>query len=94
MQLQNYRYENRIRLNLELNPSLYEYRILKLILQPVVENAILHGILESEQCQGTISVCVAMAGDDIVLTVEDDGIGMTPQQIAVIQEGIQEPGPR
>ncbi|RHP36464.1 HAMP domain-containing protein [Lachnotalea sp. AF33-28] len=84
VQLQNYRYENRIRLNLEVDPSLYEYRILKLILQPVVENAILHGILESEQCQGTITVCGAMAGGDIMLTVEDDGIGMTPQQMAVM----------
>ena len=84
VQLQNYRYENRIRLNLEVDPSLYEYRILKLILQPVVENAILHGILESEQCQGTITVCGAMAGGGIMLTVEDDGIGMTPQQIAVM----------
>ncbi|MCR4890780.1 MAG: sensor histidine kinase, partial [Lachnospiraceae bacterium] len=62
----------------------------KLVLQPVVENALLHGIFEKESRKGTI---VIMAWEDIdpdtgkeiiVITVSDDGVGMDPDKAKTI----------
>lgn len=54
--------------------------ISQLILQPVVENAIKHGI-SKKQSDGTIILRTRNKGDDIVITVEDDGVGFDVQKI-------------
>lgn len=57
--------------------ELYRYRIIKLTLQPLVENAIFHGIEPTGE-NGTITVTGREEGDDLVLCVTDDGAGIPP----------------
>lgn len=63
--------------------SLYDYRIVKLTLQPLVENAIFHGIEPTGEC-GTITLTGREEGDDLYLCVEDDGAGIEPERLANI----------
>jgi two-component system sensor histidine kinase YesM len=50
----------------------------KLTLQPIVENALLHGIRKSKGKTGKITIRASIEGDDLILSVSDDGIGMDP----------------
>lgn len=76
VQLQNMRFHDRIDFIVDIPDTLLEYAIPKLTLQPIVENSILHGIFEKEEKQGTIIISGWMEGEDIVLLISDDGIGM------------------
>lgn len=79
--IQNFRFEDRIRLIVDVDDALMDFKILKIVLQPIVENSILHGILNKKEREGTIRIRAFAEGDDLVLIVEDDGIGMTRQHI-------------
>lgn len=81
VQLQNHRFDDAIQLNLELNPEIYDYGILNLLLQPIVENSILHGIFEKEIPNGTITVIGEVEDKILTFKIIDDGIGMTREQI-------------
>ncbi len=74
--LQNMRYHNSISLITDIADDLMNYHIPKLTLQPVVENAILHGILEKDSKAGTILITAWAEGEDIVLLISDDGVGI------------------
>ncbi|MFC4808595.1 cache domain-containing sensor histidine kinase [Paenibacillus sp. GCM10023250] len=83
VQIQNLRFDNKIKLDLQVDPELYGCEILKLILQPLVENSIIHGILEARDSEGgTIAIAGRLELDEIVLTVKDDGVGMPSEQAA------------
>lgn len=77
--LQNMRFHDRINFVMDVPDELSEYQIPKLTLQPVVENAILHGIMETESKCGTIVITGWLEGEDFVLLVSDDGIGMSEE---------------
>ena len=64
-----------------------EYQIPKLTLQPVVENSILHGILEKPSKSGTIFLTGWMEDEDIVLLISDDGVGIAPDKLPMILSG-------
>jgi two-component system sensor histidine kinase YesM len=67
-----------------------ENTILKLILQPLVENALYHGIKNKRQ-MGTISVRARRKGEnEIILEVEDDGIGFTPEKLAQLRSELDD----
>ena len=57
--------------------------MLNFILQPLVENAVFHGI-EISRGNGVISISSAIRQGRLVLTVQDNGIGMTPEQLAAL----------
>ena len=65
----------------EVPEALYKYRIIKLTLQPLVENAIFHGIEPTGE-SGTITVTGREDGGDIVLCVADDGAGIPADTLA------------
>ena len=78
LDIQKYRYEDLFEYETEYDPSLMKCEVLKLSLQPLVENALYHGIKESDSERGTIVVKVYQESDTvIVLRVEDDGAGMS-----------------
>ena len=77
--IQNMRFSNGIHLRIIMDESLYEYSILKILLQPLVENSILHGILEKEEEEGEIVISGELKGDVIILNIKDDGIGMSEE---------------
>ncbi|NSK35334.1 sensor histidine kinase [Blautia schinkii] len=87
VQLQNMRYHDHIELITDIPDELSEYQIPKLTLQPVVENSILHGILEKESKSGTIVITGWMENEDVVFLVSDDGVGIPPEILSTILSG-------
>ena len=87
VQLQNMRYHDHIELITDIPDELSEYQIPKLTLQPVVENSILHGILEKESKSGTIVITGWMENENVVLLVSDDGVGIPPEILSTILSG-------
>ncbi len=88
VQIQNMRFEDKIRLLIDIPDELCSCLIPKIILQPLVENSILHGILEREGESGTIQISGKASGEDIILSIHDDGAGITEEILSDIPAGI------
>lgn len=84
VQIQNMRYNNRITLKIDIDKSIEYSSIPKITLQPIVENAINHGILAKGGENGTITISGYLENDDIILKISDDGIGITDEYIELI----------
>ncbi|GLX66135.1 sensor histidine kinase [Paenibacillus glycanilyticus] len=80
MTIQNLRYKSRFRYIVDVEQGLMSIEILKLILQPLVENAIYHG-LEPKLGEGSIRLTGRMEEGTAIFTVEDDGVGMEDVQV-------------
>lgn len=84
--IQNYmaimesRFGRRVKIQIQAEPGLEQVLIPKLIIQPLVENGILHG-LEPKKEGGTILITIEVQGDNLVIAVEDDGVGADEAQI-------------
>lgn len=76
VEIQNLRFENRVAAEWDTDTSVDSCQIIKIVLQPLIENAILHGIFEKPSKRGLLKVKVRRLANDIRITVEDDGIGM------------------
>ena len=85
LQIQKYRYKNQFTYDFDVDPECLEYLCNKITLQPIIENAINHG-LDLLVDEGNIHVSVHQDGDDIVFRVEDNGVGMSEEQIQAIME--------
>ena len=83
--IQKMRYNEKLRYEIDLDPQTEDCLLPKLILQPLVENAIYHGIKVKQQ-GGTVRIESLLEEDRLLITVEDDGVGMTPEQLAMILE--------
>lgn len=92
VQLQNMRYENCATLVIDVPEELCGYTIPKLTFQPLVENALLHGIRMTEKKTGSILITGWREGDDIVFIVSDDGAGIPPEKLDSLQEGAKKAG--
>ncbi len=83
--IQKMRYQDILDFKIEINEDVTENTILKLILQPLVENALYHGIKNKRQ-GGIITIRARRQGmDEILLEVEDNGIGFTPEKLAQLR---------
>ena len=78
--IQKMRYKNKLEFSMEISPDIREERILNLILQPIVENAIYHGI-KNKAGKGLIQITGRIQEDDILLEVADNGVGMTQDMV-------------
>jgi two-component system, sensor histidine kinase YesM len=88
--IQKMRYQDILDFKIEVNEEVAENTILKLILQPLVENALYHGIKNKRQ-GGTISVRARRNGkDEVLLEVEDNGIGFAPERLAQLRAGLKD----
>ncbi|WP_235332327.1 sensor histidine kinase [Paenibacillus terrae] len=90
MQIQQTRYRDRLRWELNVSEELGELFVLKLMLQPVVENAIYHGI-KARRGPGTIGVEARIEGDKLLLTVRDNGAGMTVERLRELRHLLEAP---
>ena len=77
MNIQQIRYKNKFTTQIEALPGTEELYTLKLIVQPILENAIYHGMASAED-DGRIRVKACREGDCLVIDVEDNGLGMRP----------------
>lgn len=89
--IQNIRFSGTIHLIIDIGEEIGDCLILKLLLQPFVENAILHGIMRKPSKEGYILIGAIIADERIHITVEDNGIGMTTHALqAVMSEDMGE----
>lgn len=79
--IQNKRFDNRIYLHINVDEDILRYSILKTILQPIVENSIMHGILEKDDQAGNITITGKLDQDVIHIRVCDDGIGISEESV-------------
>ena len=82
--IQNMRYNNRISLRINVDEQIYNYLIPKITLQPILENAINHGILGKGEVNGLISILGYSTNSDIVLIIADDGIGIKEDKLNLL----------
>jgi hypothetical protein len=84
IELQQLRFADRLDVTVEAMEETYSALVPTLILQPLVENALQHGVLTQER-GGSVSISIRRCEEHILLTVEDDGPGppMTPQRFGV-----------
>ncbi|MBO4242863.1 MAG: sensor histidine kinase [Clostridiales bacterium] len=83
LQIQSHRYKNQFTYSFNVDEDCLDHLCNKITLQPIIENAIYHGI-NGLVDGGEIVVSVKGEGDDIIMTVEDNGNGMNEDQIAAI----------
>jgi two-component system sensor histidine kinase YesM len=74
----------------DIDDSVYSSLIPKLTLQPLVENALLHGIFEKMDGDGLIAIRAVKRGDDIELTVRDNGAGMDADKLSGLAGRIEQ----
>lgn len=92
LEIQQSRFPNTFDFRLDIQSELGAYQMPKLILQPIVENALLHGIRKSKDKRGSITIAVRKEGEDLLFTVSDNGIGMEEQQaLRLLTEAPSEP---
>jgi two-component system sensor histidine kinase YesM len=81
------RYQDKIEVNWSLHPELYDYMITKISIQPLIENAIQHG-LRARRRKGTIDVSGRLEEDGIAIVVADNGAGMSAAEVEQLNERI------
>lgn len=83
--IQKMRYKDKMEFQIEVDPSILHIPLIKLVLQPVIENAIYHG-LKYKESKGLLLVKGFMKNDNAVLQVIDNGVGMDEETLAHIYE--------
>lgn len=88
--IQSIRYNNAFKYDFDIDEKVYKYNTMKLILQPLIENAIYHG-LKNHIDEGFIHIVAKMKEDKLVLIVKDNGLGMRPEKIQELYKNLQNP---
>ncbi len=88
VQIQNMRFDNEINFITDIPEDLYDYKILKITLQPLIENSILHGIFEKDSESGTIKISGRLTDNEISIFVEDDGVGIPEEKLNTLLKSI------
>lgn len=89
LKIQKFRYEDKIDYYIENVADTEDYRMLPLLLQPIVENAFVHG-LECKRSQGTIKIRVEELNKVLMITVEDNGVGMDDSKLNRVRKMLDE----
>lgn len=88
LQIQHARYQDIMEYILDIDPGLHDAMLPKLTLQPLVENALYHGI-KLKRAKGTIRITATLADGCVLLRVEDNGVGITPQRLAQLRDAME-----
>lgn len=89
MRIQKVRYGDKLDYDIQVNSNLYKIPIIKLVLQPIVENAIYHGIKE-RRGRGYILVEILEVNNNLCIRVKDDGKGMATEKVDIINRNLQD----
>ena len=92
LEIQQIRYQDILDYEIDVPEELYINEIPKITVQPVVENALYHGIKE-KRGGGKISVTGREDGGDYIITVSDNGIGMEPDRLGEVRDGLTDSSP-
>lgn len=91
LQIQNFRYKNQFTYSFDVDETCLSYLCNKITLQPIIENAIYHG-MDRMVDEGMIKIGIHQDPNRIIFTVEDNGVGMTEEQCREVLK--KEPGDR
>ena len=91
LSLFKYRYEDNVQILFDFDSNLLNYGILRNILQPIIENYFLHGINPNEPDNYLLFRGKTDANENILIEVEDNGLGMTNQQMDDLNNKLSEP---
>ncbi|UPK43791.1 ATP-binding protein [Paenibacillus pabuli] len=83
--LEQARFEERLAVHYDIDPDVNLY-LPPLSIQPLVENAIRHGVME-RAAGGTVNLGITREGENIVIMVRDDGVGIPPERLAQVSSG-------
>jgi two-component system sensor histidine kinase YesM len=83
--IQKIRYEDKLDYEIEFDENIFNYNLIKLILQPLVENAIYHGIKE-KRGNGKIVITGKFEGDSLCFTIKDNGKGIEEEVLDKINK--------
>ena len=86
LEIQQIRYSDILTWKIDVPEALQDCSVPKLILQPLIENALYHGI-KNRRGRGLLTITGEESGEDLLLRVKDNGAGMTPEQLALLQSG-------
>ena len=89
--IQKIRYRDILDYELDIPQDLYHWQILKLLLQPLVENAIYHGI-KHRRGRGLVRVMAREENGMLCVSVTDNGAGMTEQRLEQVRKGLEDKG--
>lgn len=92
LEIQQFRYQDIMDYRIEIDEELQEFILPKLTLQPLVENALYHGI-KNKRGKGMIRITGKKEGDTIIFRVHDNGKGMTEEKLSELCRNIQKEKP-
>ena len=87
LKIQSIRFKNQFTYDLEVEPHLLSMYCLKILLQPLIENAITHGLRPLDH-PGEIHIRIFTQENNIIMTVEDNGVGMSDQMLDEVKNGL------
>ena len=88
LEIQQVRYQDILKYEIDVSEEFYEYVIPKITIQPLVENALYHGI-KNKRGLGMIRIEGKKEEECFVLAIEDNGIGITEERLVQVREGIE-----
>lgn len=89
VEIEKYRYTEELRCIVDVDEEVYNCKLPKLLLQPLVENAVLHGLL-SKQKNAVVKVTGKITGENLVFDVEDNGVGMNVEKVTnYVKKGLR-----
>lgn len=88
LEIQKVRFGERIQYNIDFDEEDSNVQIPFMALQVFVENAVLHGIEEKEQ-GGVINLSIKSRGEDMIITISDDGVGISVEKLCEIRNEIK-----
>ena len=87
LDIEKTRFEDRLTVHFNIDPAALEAMVPNMILQPLVENAIRHGIANKVE-NGEISISAKKRGSDLLLKVADNGVGLSSSTVLSIKQGV------
>ena len=88
--IQSMRYKDAFTFEIKVDPECYKYKVMKLILQPIVENSIYHG-LKNRVDAGLIEIEGHMENSNLILSITDNGYGISKEKIKDLYEKFNNP---
>lgn len=82
--LQNLRFGNRVKYKIQVHQELLNLQLPFFTLQPLVENAIIHG-LEPKESGGSIQITTEVVANKIAIMIQDNGLGISPEKLKLLQ---------
>ena len=86
--IQKIRYKERLNVEFNIDESLLNYKIIKLVIQPLVENAIYHGI-DMKKEAGKLCIECSKFEDKVLISVSDNGIGIKKQDLEELRKNLE-----